>query len=85
MHVKSLADVNAMLTSLALLLLVPAILASMSAAKDVLKQGSPESVGLLSGPLQNLEMNVTGYMTSANYGSWSYDAVHPLYPGATVM
>ncbi|KAF8067784.1 putative beta-lactamase [Lyophyllum atratum] len=47
--------------------------------------GTPESVGLLAAPLQELERNVSGYLQPKNYGSPSYNAVHPLYPGATVM
>jgi hypothetical protein len=81
---RILADTSNMRTLSAFILLLPGILA-IQLPKDVLKHGSPESVGLLPGAFKDLEKNVTGYMTPANYGSASYDAVHPLYPGATVM
>ncbi|TFK41654.1 putative beta-lactamase, partial [Crucibulum laeve] len=50
-----------------------------------LKTGTPESVGLLSTPLTDLQKNITGYLTPVNYGSASFNIVNPLYPGATVI
>ncbi|KAF9457910.1 putative beta-lactamase [Collybia nuda] len=43
------------------------------------------SVSLLPGPFMDLEANITGYLTPANYGSASFNKVAPLYPGATVI
>ncbi|KAG6820921.1 hypothetical protein H0H93_009695 [Arthromyces matolae] len=57
----------------------------LSGIKQELVYGSPESVGLLSAPLKELEANISDYMTAANYGSASYNVVHPLFPGATVL
>jgi len=73
-----------MRTFTALLPLLPVVLAKQM-TKDVLQNGSPESVGLLPDPLKDLENNITAYMTPANYGSSSFNVVHPLFPGATVM
>ena len=53
--------------------------------EKMLKYGPPESVGLISSAFEDLENDVTAYMTPANYGSASNNEVHPLYPGATVM
>lgn len=52
---------------------------------SVLQYGTPESVSLLQRPFLDLEANITGYLTPANYGSASFNKVAPLYPGATVM
>lgn len=52
---------------------------------SVLSYGTPDSVSLLPEPLKELETNITGYLTPANYGSASFDLENPLYPGATVM
>lgn len=54
-------------------------------SSSVLRYGTPESVSLLSQPLKDLEDNITGYLTPANYGSASFNVVQALYPGATVM
>ncbi|KAG6873890.1 hypothetical protein C0995_009669 [Termitomyces sp. Mi166 len=67
------------------LVLPSLVFASSSVKKQKLVCGSPESVGLLSSPLKDLEVNVSAYMVPANYGSASFHAVHPLYPGATVL
>ncbi|KAF8635307.1 hypothetical protein AX17_003955 [Amanita inopinata Kibby_2008] len=36
-------------------------------------------------PFVELQQNITNYLTPANYGSWTYNQVHPLYPAATVI
>ncbi|KAF9003435.1 beta-lactamase/transpeptidase-like protein [Cyathus striatus] len=53
--------------------------------RATLQVGTPESVGLLSAPLIDLEKNITAYITPANYGSATFNKVNPLYPGATVI
>ncbi|KAJ5386826.1 hypothetical protein N7509_009367 [Penicillium cosmopolitanum] len=59
---------------------------SLPAATDrVLRDGSPESVGLLPGPLAQMQMNLSQYTRPANYGSHSYDEVHPILPGGSVI
>ncbi|GFZ48815.1 hypothetical protein JCM24511_06564 [Saitozyma sp. JCM 24511] len=69
--------------------LLPLILATPGIAWwDVnapLSYGSPESVGLLSAPLKELQKNTSAYTVAQNYSSASYNLVHPLYPGATVL
>ncbi|KAJ5774214.1 hypothetical protein N7457_009110 [Penicillium paradoxum] len=56
-----------------------------SATDRLLKHGSPESVGLLAQPLQELPRNLTQYTIPANYGSPSHNEVHPLQPGGSVI
>lgn len=59
---------------------------SFSAATDrVLRDGSPDSVGLLPEPLRQMQMNLSQYTRPANYGSHSYDEVHPILPGGSVI
>ena len=55
------------------------------AADHVLKHGSPESVGLLPQPLAQMQLNLSQYTKPANYGSHSYNEVHPILPGGSVM
>lgn len=58
----------------------------LCAATDrVLKHGSPESVGMLPQPLQQLQLNLSQYTRPASYGSHSYEKVHPILPGGSVM
>lgn len=55
------------------------------ATDDNLRHGSPESVGLLPEPLLQMQINLSGYTRPANYGSHSYDEVHPILPGGSVI
>ncbi|CZR53798.1 probable beta-lactamase [Phialocephala subalpina] len=52
---------------------------------NVLNYGSPESVGLLSQPLQDMVANLTAYTIPANYSSFSYNAIHPIEPGGATL
>jgi CubicO group peptidase (beta-lactamase class C family) len=36
-------------------------------------------------PLKEMVANLTGYTNAANYSGFSYDAIHPIEPGGTVM
>lgn len=56
-----------------------------AATVRVLRDGSPESVGLLPEPLLQMQMNLSQYTRPANYGSHSYDEVHPILPGGSVI
>lgn len=56
-----------------------------SAVADVLKHGSPESVGLLTKPLKEMETNLSRYTVPADYGSSTYNNVHPIQPGGSVI
>ena len=49
---------------------------------DHLVYGTPESVGLLSNPLNIAVVNITNYTHAANYSSYSYDEIHPIEPGS---
>jgi phage tail sheath gpL-like len=54
-------------------------------AQDGIKltSGSALSSGIVNpDALQELETNMTAYTAAANYGSASFNQVHPLYPGA---
>jgi CubicO group peptidase (beta-lactamase class C family) len=44
--------------------------------------GTPESVGLLSKPLEIAVANITNYTHAANYSDYSYDEIHPIEPGS---
>lgn len=50
-----------------------------------LKHGSPESVGLLPEPLAEMPTNLSRYTLPANYGSATYNKVHPIQPGGSVI
>ncbi|KAJ5435998.1 Beta-lactamase-related protein [Penicillium cf. griseofulvum] len=56
-----------------------------SATDRTLKYGSPESVGLLAEPLDQLPLNLTKYTIPANYGTPSHNVVHPIQPGGSVV
>ena len=61
------------------------LLSAAVAARDTLRYGSPESVGLLAEPLRLMEKNVSAYTRPANYSEYSYDEIHPLQPGGAVV
>lgn len=52
---------------------------------DKLKYGSPESVGMLSGPLTEMVTNLTAYTHAANYGTPTHNLVHPVEPGSVTL
>jgi hypothetical protein len=52
---------------------------------DTLRFGTPESVGLLSAPLREMEINVTNYQKPANYGGFSNDEIYPIEPSSAVI
>ncbi|KAJ5294351.1 hypothetical protein N7508_009172 [Penicillium antarcticum] len=63
-----------------------ALLASTCIASDrILKHDTPGSVGLLPQPLQQMQLNLSQYTLPANYGSHSYNEIHPIQPGGTVI
>ncbi|KAK0480917.1 putative beta-lactamase [Armillaria novae-zelandiae] len=66
-------------------LIVSMLALSCNSYDKVLEYGTPESVGLLSWPLVQLEKNISSYLIPANYSSATYNEIHPIYPGATVM
>ncbi|KAF4214221.1 hypothetical protein CNMCM8980_006906 [Aspergillus fumigatiaffinis] len=53
--------------------------------QDTLHFGSPESVGLLSAPLRQLETNITGYQQPANYGAFTHNEIRPIQPSSAVI
>jgi CubicO group peptidase (beta-lactamase class C family) len=56
-----------------------------SAADRILKHGSPESVGLLAEPLQQLPLNLSQYTVPANYRTPTHNVIHPIQPGGSVV
>ncbi|GIJ86378.1 hypothetical protein Asppvi_005266 [Aspergillus pseudoviridinutans] len=53
--------------------------------QDTLRFGTPESVGLLSAPLRQLETNITGYQQPANYGAFTHNETYPIEPSSAVI
>ncbi|OAA59211.1 Beta-lactamase/transpeptidase-like protein [Niveomyces insectorum RCEF 264] len=77
-------------SSLSQLVLLASALSPLASAgwpfgSDVLRYGSPESVGMKSGPLHAMVANLTSYTHAANYGSHTFGAVHPIEPGGVVV
>lgn len=67
---------------------LPVLLAasfSTAAAQGVLKNGSPQSVGLLPQPLDEMKTNLSRYTIPANYGAFSHNEIHPIQPGGSVI
>jgi CubicO group peptidase (beta-lactamase class C family) len=52
---------------------------------NTLHYGSPQSVGLLPEPLEEMVKNVSSYSKSANYSGYTYEAIHPIQPGGAVV
>lgn len=52
-----------------------------SKCQDVLRYGTPESVGMLSKPLEDMVANLTHFTEARNWGSKSYNQVVPIEPG----
>lgn len=52
---------------------------------DVLQPGTPQSVGMLARPLWEMERNISNYEKPANYEAFSYNEVHPIEPGESVI
>ena len=59
--------------------------ASPTSNRDVLRVGSPESVGLLSQPLKDMVANLTHFTESRNWGSPSHNQQVPIEPGGTTL
>ncbi|KHO01203.1 Beta-lactamase/transpeptidase-like protein [Metarhizium album ARSEF 1941] len=55
------------------------------ANREVLKHGSPESVGMLPGPLEDMVANLTGFTERRNWGGRSYNQTVPIEPGGTTI
>ncbi|KAK0438323.1 putative beta-lactamase [Desarmillaria tabescens] len=51
----------------------------------VLKYGTPGSVGMISWSFVQLEKKISAHLIPENYSSATYNEIHPVYPGATVM
>ncbi|KAJ6787876.1 hypothetical protein PWT90_08933 [Aphanocladium album] len=64
------------------LLLASAMATSCS---DVLRPGTPESVGMLSKPLNDMVENITRFTEARNWGAPTHSQVLPIEPGGTVL
>ena len=53
--------------------------------KDVLTTGTPESVGMLSEPLEQMVGNLTGFTKPGDYGSFNYGLGTPIQPGGVTL
>ncbi|KAK0431878.1 putative beta-lactamase [Desarmillaria tabescens] len=51
----------------------------------VLKYGTPGSVGMISWSFVQPEKKISAHLIPENYSSATYNEIHPVYPGATVM
>lgn len=51
----------------------------------MLQNGTPESVGMDSKPLVEMVRNLTAFTVAANYTSYTYENIHPIEPGGTVL
>lgn len=56
-----------------------------SSCPDVLRPGSPESVGMLSKPLHDMVANMSRFTTARNWGAPTHNQVLPVEPGGTVL
>jgi hypothetical protein len=65
----------------ALLATASPTLAKSGCQQDVLRYGTPESVGMLSKPLEDMVANLTHFTEARNWGSKSYNQVVPIEPG----
>jgi hypothetical protein len=65
------------------------IAASPSEAKvcqqDILRYGTPESVGMLSKPLEDMVANLTHFTEARNWGSKTSNQVVPIEPGKSIL
>ncbi|KAH8812484.1 putative beta-lactamase [Xylogone sp. PMI_703] len=73
------------LTTLIVSLLLASLASSSAHPRDVLRYGSPESVGMLSNPLKLMVANMSAYTLPANYGSATHNLVHPIEPGSVTL
>ncbi|KAL1859072.1 hypothetical protein VTK73DRAFT_7601 [Phialemonium thermophilum] len=61
------------------------VLAGKSKCSDVLRYGTPESVGMLSKPLEDMVANLTHFTEARNWGSKTHNQVVPIEPGGTTL
>jgi len=52
---------------------------------DVLREGTPESVGMLSKPLKDMVTNLTHFTEARNWGSKTSNQVVPIEPGGVTL
>lgn len=64
---------------------LPHVGAAARHADDTLHPGTPESVGLLPEPLQEMQKNISAYEKPANYGDFTDGQVRPIQPSSAVI
>ncbi|KAI0399130.1 putative beta-lactamase [Xylaria palmicola] len=60
-------------------------LAEATYKPDVLRHGTPESVGMLSKPLEDMVANLTHFTEARNWGSKTSNQVVPIEPGSATL
>ncbi|KAI0536406.1 putative beta-lactamase [Xylaria digitata] len=53
--------------------------------QEVLRYGTPESVGMLSEPLKDMVANLTHFIEARNWGSKTANQIVPIEPGGTTL
>lgn len=56
-----------------------------TACSDVLRPGSPESVGMLAQPLHDMVANMSHFTEARNWGAPTHSQILPVEPGGTVL
>ncbi|EJP67069.1 beta-lactamase, putative [Beauveria bassiana ARSEF 2860] len=77
-----MACLNIILCILAAML-APSVTAR--SCSDVLRAGTPESVGMLSQPLKDMVSNMSHFTEARNWGAATHDQTLPVQPGGTVL
>ncbi|TQV91959.1 beta-lactamase [Cordyceps javanica] len=65
--------------------LLAASAAMASPCSDVLRPGTPESVGMLAEPLERMVSNMSRFTEARNWGAPTHGQVLPVEPGGTVL
>ncbi|KAI3328155.1 putative beta-lactamase [Ustulina deusta] len=73
--------------SIAAVILVSTVLSQAKATfqQDVLRYGTPESVGMLSQPLEDMVANLTHFTEARNWGGKTSNQVVPIEPGGVTL
>lgn len=59
--------------------------AAASSCSDVLRFGTPESVGMLSKPLKDMVSNISHFTNARSWGAPTHNEILPIEPGGTVL
>lgn len=73
------------LVCLVVLVMINLETATAKSCDDVLRYGTPESVGMLSAPLRAIKANLTHFTEARDWGSSSFNQVVPIEPGGSTL